>query len=264
MAKFRSKKPKTLWTQLPNYEPINNIIELPLYDESHVSEEHRILSQIIRENWELIHPLARDYILSSAAEWRSLFSEYTLLENNLKLVQQSLDSIKEEYDKKLQAMLVEKEAAFEKAKEQIAESFRETIEKKDQELMQYKMLTESMSTSEGTEKRITELENLVQELRDRCKSQEIEAMNIQKGISQNFERQISAISEELFEKNEQIEKLRNVLSKAKEQLILLKQQNDELKSKYSELLSNNRSLEKMIKEREEKLRKIVKSIERLE
>jgi len=264
VVKRRSKKANTLWTVLSNYNPINNIIELPLFDESRVSEEHRVLGQIIRENWDLIHPLPRDYILSSAAEWRSLLSEHSLLENNLKMVQQSLDTIKEDYEKKIQAILLEKEAALEKAKEQIAETFRETLERKDEELAQYKMLADSMTASSPKDQRIAELESLVQKLRNQCKSQEIEAMNIQKGISQNFQRQISAISEELFEKKEQIEKLRDVLAKAKEQLLILKQQNDELKSKYSELLSNNRSLEKMIEEREEKLRKIVKSIESLE
>ncbi len=76
---FRRQSPKkkdtTLWSEYPDYNPINNIEEKPLYDESLVSDEHRVLGQIIRENWSLIHPLSRDYMLSAAAEWRKFFTE---------------------------------------------------------------------------------------------------------------------------------------------------------------------------------------------
>ena len=75
--KRASKKEKSLWNEYPDYTPINNIDEKPLFDETRVGDEHRVLGQIIRENWHLIHPLARDYMLSSASEWRKANSSFS-------------------------------------------------------------------------------------------------------------------------------------------------------------------------------------------
>jgi chromosome segregation ATPase len=98
---------------------------------------------------------------------------------------------------------------------------------------------------------------MIQDLKNQAKSQELEAMNIQTGISKNFQQQISDITAELYEKQEQVDKLRDVLSKAKEQLISLKE-------KTSELSQRNVTLEEMLKERDEKLRKVISTIDSLD
>ena len=271
------KKDKTLWTEYPDYNPINNIDERPLFDESKVSDEHRVLGQIIRENWNLIHPLAKDYILSAASEWRKLNigSDMDSTDN----MDQLMTAMEDEYGKKAQRIILEKDAEIAKVKEEVAESFRMRLEEKNKEIEQYKMLAESVKTSidekqishsnfqsefDEREKRIAVLEKLVEDLRDQCKSQEIEAMNVQTGISKNFQIQISEMTNELYERQEQIEKLRTVLSKAKNQLVSLKEKNGELILKNQQLEKRIENLDKEIAEKENKLRQVVKTIENIE
>ena len=272
------KKDKTLWTEYPDYNPIYNIEERPLFDESRVNEEHRVLGQIIRENWELLHPLSKDYILSSAAEWRNLLTEYqsTL---SIEDKDESLEVLKQDFESKAQRIILEKDAEIEKIREEVAENFTEIIEQKDKELAHYKMLAESVKTSyderqisqsnlqsemDEREKRILALEKLVGDLRDQVKSQEVEAMNVQTGISKNFQQQISDMTAELYNRQEQIEKLREILAKAKDQLVYLKEKNGELVIKTKQQEDTIESLQKEITEKETKLRQVVKTIENLE
>ncbi len=271
LVRRHAKKMANLWTEYPNYTPINNINELPLYDETRISQEHRVLNEIIRKNWFLLHPLSRDYILSSAREWRQLLDEIAILQSTLEIKQNNLDNYQEDYDTKTQRLLLEKDAEIERQKEEITENYQQIIEEKDQEIAQYKMLADSVRTgfseapkdSESIKKlldekdqKVLELGRLVNELRDKCKSQEIEAMNVQTGISKNFQTQISGITNELYERQEQVDKLRDVLAKAKEQLLSLKESNEELKKK-------NKELEISLTEKDEKLKKLFKSIESL-
>ncbi|MBN1328653.1 MAG: hypothetical protein JXA54_04190 [Candidatus Heimdallarchaeota archaeon] len=271
MVRRHAKKMSNLWTTYPNYTPINNINELPLYDETRITQEHRVLSEIIRKNWFLIHPLSRDYILSSAKEWRQLLDEIALLQSTLEIKQNNLDNYQEDYEVKTQRLLLEKDAEIERQKEEITENYRQIIEEKDQEIAQYKILADSVRTGynetskidssiqtllDEKDQKVLELGRFVNELRDKCKSQEIEAMNVQTGISKNFQIQISDITNELYERQEQVDKLRDVLAKAKEQLISMKNNNEELKKR-------NKELEKSLAEKEEKLQKFIKSIERL-
>jgi chromosome segregation ATPase len=267
----KSKKEKTLWTEYPDYTSINNIDERPLFDEARVKDEHSVLGQIIRENWDLIHPLARDYILSSAFEWRNLNNELSKKQSSLEIKQENIDSFEEQFETKSQRLILEKDAEIERIKEEISESYKEVIEQKDQEIAQYKMLAETVRTGfdetsaqsgfesqfQEKDQQITNLEKMIQDLKNQAKSQELEAMNIQTGISKNFQQQISDITAELYEKQEQVDKLRNVLSKAKEQLISLKE-------KTSELSQRNVTLEEMLKERDEKLRKVISTIDSLD
>ena len=69
---------------------------------------------------------------------------------------------------------------------------------------------------------------------------------------------------ELYNRQEQIEKLRGVLAKAKDQLISLKEKNGELILTKQQLEAKVENLERLVNEREEKLRRVVKSIENLE
>ncbi|NHJ38704.1 MAG: hypothetical protein FK731_01635 [Asgard group archaeon] len=272
MSRRKSKKIKTLWTEYPDYTPINNIDERPLFDEARVKDEHSVLGQIIRENWNLIHPLARDYLLSSAIEWRYLFNELNMLKSTIESKQDKIDVFKEEFDTKSQRLKLEKDAEIERIKEEISENYKKIIERKDQEIAQYKMLAESVKSSyeipsvpssefeielQEKNRKIAELEKLVQDLKNQAKSQELEAMNIQTGISKNFQQQINGITSDLYEKQEQIDKLRDVLTKAKEQLISLKE-------KTNELTTRNMTLEEMVKEREEKLRKVISTIDSMD
>jgi hypothetical protein len=142
----KSKKEKTLWTEYPDYTSINNIDERPLFDEARVKDEHSVLGQIIRENWDLIHPLARDYILSSAFEWRNLNNELSKKQSSLDIKQENLDSYEEQFETKSQRLILEKDAEIERIKEEISESYKEVIEQKDQEIAQHKMLAESVRT----------------------------------------------------------------------------------------------------------------------
>lgn len=280
---FRRQSPKkketTLWTEYPDYNPINNVEEKPLYDEARVKDEHRVLGQIIRENWNLVHPLSRDYMLSAASEWRSLISEQDTGSLSSGNQDESLEAIKNDFETKMQRMLLEKDAEIEKVKMDVAESFKEQLERKDEEFTNYKMMAESVRTSFddtklsqsnlesdllAKDKRIAVLEKLVEDLREQSKSQEIEAMNVQTGISKNFQTQISEMTDELYNRQEQIEKLRGVLSKAKDQLVSLKEKNGELILSNQQLSSRIESLERMVNEREEKLKRVVKSIENIE
>ena len=275
MVRRRVKEKKTLWTEYPEYSPMYNLDERPLFDESRVGDEHQVLGQIIRENWVLIHSLARDYMLSSAFEWRALLGELEKQKANLEISPKSFDDFDDELQKKIQSALINKEAEFEKAKTDITESFKETLQNKDLEISQLRMLVDSIKASsmdlpasesglKEKEKRMQELEHSVQELRDKAKSQEIESMSVQMGISRNFQNQINDITSELYERQEQIDKLKKVLSKAKEQLIFLKDKNEELKNNYQQLEINNNQLEKMIEERDEKLKRVIKTIESLD
>ena len=279
MFRRQTKKEKNLWTEYPNYSPIFNVNEKPLFDEAKVNEEHKILGQIIRENWDLIHPLTKDYILSSAIEWRKLLSEINLMQSNLETKESNLTNYDSAYQKKTQKLLFEKEAEIEKRKEEIAESFKEIIENKDREIAHYKMLVESAESSLEelktikstleTEKltknqKTEELEKMIQDLMSKYKSQETEATNVQTSISQNFQKQLDSITKELYEKQDQIEKLKNILTKAKEQLVALKEKNNELKIKNSHQESRIETLERMLVEKNEKLLKLAKSLENLE
>ncbi|HUT81329.1 MAG TPA: hypothetical protein VMZ29_09015 [Candidatus Bathyarchaeia archaeon] len=271
MVRRHAKKTVNLWTEYPNYTPINDTNESPLYDETRISQEHRVLSEIIRKNWFLIHPLSRDYILSSAREWRQLLDDIALLQSTLEIKQNNLDNYQEDHEINTQRLMLEKDAEIARQKEEISENYREIIEQKDQEIAQYKILADSVRTGYGEKPKIDnsiqalpdekdlkvlELGRYVNDLRDKCKSQEIEAMNVQTGISKNFQGQINDITNELYERQEQVDKLRDVLAKAKEQLINLKDSNEELKNK-------NKQLEQLLAEKEEKLQKLIKSIERL-
>ncbi len=275
MPRRQSRKNKSLWDEYPEYTPINNIDEKPLFDETRVSDEHRILGQIIRENWHLIHPLARDYLLSSAAEWRKLLTETGLIQSNLETKQRSLSGIQEEYEKKMQRMLLEKDAEIERIKEETAESFNELLDRKDQEIANLKLLSNSVDETSITrsnleteiserDRKIAELEVIINELNDKCKQQEVEAMNVQTGISKNFQQQINDITNELYEKQEQIDRLREILNKAKDQLIVLKEKSESSTESKSELASKVVALERMLAERDEKLRRVVKTIESLD
>ncbi|NHJ48668.1 MAG: hypothetical protein FK733_12865 [Asgard group archaeon] len=273
MPRRQHKKLRTLWTEYPDYTPIHNLDTRPLFDEVLVKDEHSVLGQIIRENWDLIHPLARDYMLSSAFEWRAILNELNKVKSNLDLKQENLDSHQDVFDQKAQRLLLEKEAEKEHIKEEIEEKYKNLLEQKDQEIAQYKLLADSVKTgfddsttstqdTIGTDmsdkdQRITDLELLVQELKDQVKSQELESMNIQTGISKNFQQQINGITSELYEKQEQVDKLRDVLRKAKEQLVSLKE-------KTGELTERNVNLEDMVKDRDDKLRKVIRTIESLD
>jgi len=271
----KKKKGKTLWTEYPEYNPINNIEEKPLFDETRVNEEHRVLGQIIRENWDLVHPLAKDYLLSSATEWRSVLSQIVAQTTEENVDQSEINILKRDYELKIQNLLIEKEADIEKIKEQVASTFIETLETKDQELAQYKMLADSVTTTydsskisknnleteiEEKERKIRELDNVIDELKEQCKTQEIEAMGVQTGISKNFQTQINDLTKELYERQEQIEKLRTVLTKAKDQLVALKEQNNNNTQKNDQLLTRVETLERMITERDTKLRQVYKAI----
>jgi chromosome segregation ATPase len=271
----QSKKIKSLWNEYPDYTPINNVDEKPLFDETIVGDEHRVLGQIIRENWYLIHPLARDYMLSSASEWRKLLTETGLIQSNLETKQKSLAGFQDDFDKKTQRLLIEKNAEFERIKEETAESFKETIEQKDHEIANLKLLVDSVDETSISRsnletdlsekgRKISELESVIGELKDKCRQQEVEAMNIQTGISKNFQQQINNITKELYEKQEQIDKLREILNKAKEQLIILKGRSESSSDSKDELESKVIALERLLEERDEKLRKVVKTIESLE
>ncbi|MCG3253583.1 MAG: hypothetical protein KAX09_07020 [Candidatus Heimdallarchaeota archaeon] len=275
MPRRQSKKIKTLWNEYPDYTAINNVAEKPLFDETRVNDEHRVLGQIIRENWHLIHPLARDYMLSSASEWRSLLTETGMIQSNLETKQRSLAGIQEEFDKKNQRILLEKNAEIERIKEEIAESFQKTLEQKDQEIANLKMLVDSVDETSITrsnietelsdkDRKITELESVINGLNDKCRQQEVESMNVQTGISKNFQQQINNITNELNEKQEQIDKLREILNKAKEQLIILKGKSESSSDSKTQLETKVETLERMLAERDEKLRKVVKTIESLE
>ncbi|MBK5112607.1 MAG: hypothetical protein KGD59_08490 [Candidatus Heimdallarchaeota archaeon] len=275
MPRRQSKKIKSLWNEYPDYTPINNVDEKPLFDETIVGDEHRVLGQIIRENWYLIHPLARDYMLSSASEWRKLLTETGLIQSNLETKQKSLAGFQDDFDKKTQRLLIEKNAEFERIKEETAESFKETIEQKDHEIANLKLLVDSVDETSISrsnletdlsekDRKISELESVIGELKDKCRQQEVEAMNIQTGISKNFQQQINNITKELYEKQEQIDKLREILNKAKEQLIILKGRSESSSGSKDELESKVIALERLLEERDEKLRKIVNTIESLE
>ncbi len=280
---FRRQSPKkkdtTLWSEYPDYNPINNIEEKPLYDESLVTDEHRVLGQIIRENWSLIHPLSRDYMLSAAAEWRKFFAEKGMSPIDSSDSNEVIDVMKQDFETKMQRILLEKNAEIEKVKMDVAESFKEQLEEKDKEFANYKMMAESVRTNlddtkisqtniqselSTRDRRIAVLEKLVEDLRDQCKSQEIESMNVQTGISKNFQLQISEMTTELYNRQEQIEKLRGVLSKAKDQLVSLKEKNGENILSRKQLESRIEALERMVTEKDDKLKQVVKSIESLE
>ncbi|MHA1515367.1 MAG: hypothetical protein ACTSPF_07515 [Candidatus Heimdallarchaeaceae archaeon] len=280
---FRRQSPKkkdtTLWSEYPDYNPINNIEEKPLYDESLVTDEHRVLGQIIRENWSLIHPLSRDYMLSAAAEWRKFFTEKGMSPADSGDSNEVIDVMKQDFETKMQRILLEKNAEIEKVKMDVAESFKEQLEEKDKEFANYKMMAESVRTNlddtkvsqtniqselSTSDRRIAVLEKLVEDLRDQCKSQEIESMNVQTGISKNFQLQISEMTTELYNRQEQIEKLRGVLSKAKDQLVNLKEKNGENILSRKQLEARIEALERMVTEKDDKLKQVVKSIESLE
>jgi len=280
---FRRQSPKkkdtTLWSEYPDYNPINNIEEKPLYDESLVTDEHRVLGQIIRENWSLIHPLSRDYMLSAAAEWRKFFTEKGMSPVDSSDSNEVIDVMKQDFETKMQRILLEKNAEIEKVKMDVAESFKEQLEEKDKEFANYKMMAESVRTNlddtkvsqtniqselSTRDRRIAVLEKLVEDLRDQCKSNEIESMNVQTGISKNFQLQISEMTTELYNRQEQIEKLRGVLSKAKDQLVNLKEKNGENILSRKQLESRIEALERMVTEKDDKLKQVVKSIESLE
>jgi len=275
MPRRKSKKIKSLWNEYPDYAPINNIDEKPLFDETRISDEHRVLGQIIRENWQLIHPLARDYMLSSAAEWRTLLTETGIIQSNLDTKQKSLTGIQEEFEKKTQRLLLEKNAEIERIKEETAESFKETIEQKDQEITNLKMLVDTVDETSITrsnletelsekDRKIAELESVINDLNDKFRQQEVESMNVQSGISKNFQKQISNITNELYEKQEQIDKLREILNKAKEQLIILKGKSESSSESKTQLETRVETLERLLAERDEKLKKVVKTIESLD
>jgi len=275
----KKKKDTTLWSEYPDYNPINNIEEKPLYDESLVTDEHRVLGQIIRENWSLIHPLSRDYMLSAAAEWRKFFTEKGMSPVDSSDSNEVIDVMKQDFETKMQRILLEKNAEIEKVKMDVAESFKEQLEEKDKEFANYKMMAESVRTNlddtkvsqtniqselSTRDRRIAVLEKLVEDLRDQCKSNEIESMNVQTGISKNFQLQISEMTTELYNRQEQIEKLRGVLSKAKDQLVNLKEKNGENILSRKQLESRIEALERMVTEKDDKLKQVVKSIESLE
>lgn len=278
MFRKRSKKETTLWTEYPDYNPIYNIDEKPLYDETRVSDEHRILGQIVRDNWLLIHPLSRDYMLSSAAEWRKLLSEMGLTKSSLETKEHNLSNIQEDYDKRTQRLLLEKDAEIERLKIEIDEDFQRELAEKEKELEHYKMLAESVSSSfndtsltkhnleseiSDRDRRIEDLEKVINDLEAKCRNQEIEAMNVQTGISKNFQKQISEMTNELYEKQEQIEKLREILSKAKEQLISLKGRSEQFKNVKDNYEDEILSLKKQLEEKDEKLRRVIRTIEGL-
>ncbi|NHJ86371.1 MAG: hypothetical protein FK734_12985 [Asgard group archaeon] len=278
MFRKRSKKETTLWTEYPDYNPIYNIDEKPLYDETRVSDEHRILGQIVRDNWLLIHPLSRDYMLSSAAEWRKFLSEMGLTKSSLETKEHNLSNIQEDYDKRTQRLLLEKDAEIERLKIEIDEDFQRELAEKEKELEHYKMLAESVSSSfndtsltkhnleseiSDRDRRIEDLEKVINDLEAKCRNQEIEAMNVQTGISKNFQKQISEMTNELYEKQEQIEKLREILSKAKEQLISLKGRSEQFKNVKDNYEDEILSLKKQLEEKDEKLRRVIRTIEGL-
>lgn len=276
--KHSSKKEKTLWTEYPDYNPINNVQERPLFDETKVSDEHKVIGQIIRENWELIHPLAQDYLLSSAREWREMLKNVQSAQNT-ENTQEIIQSMRENFEQKMSKLTIEKDAEIEKVKMEIAEQYKQQLQEKNKEIEHYKMLAESVKSSydEKTidrsnlqsvllekDKRIAALERLTEELRNKCKSQEIEAMNVQSGISKNFQQQINEITNELYQRQDQIDKLREILAKAKNQLIQLKEKNGELILANKNLQSKVNQLELALEEKEKKLRQVVKTIENFE
>ena len=275
MPRRKPKKIRSLWYEYPDYTPINNIEEKPLFDETRVNEEHRVLGQIIRENWDLIHPLARDYMLSSAAEWRNILTELGLIQSNLESKQKTLSGIQEDYDKKTQQLVLEKDAEIERIKEKISESFQDTLEQKDHEISSLKILKDSVdettisrsnleSELSDKDRKITELESVIADLNAKCRQQEVEAMNVQTGISKNFQNQINDITNELYEKQEQIDRLRQILNKAKEQLIVLKEKSETSTESKSQLQTRVETLERLLAERDEKLKKVVSTIESLD
>ncbi|MBD3191593.1 MAG: hypothetical protein GF308_13175 [Candidatus Heimdallarchaeota archaeon] len=275
---FRSNKKdqqKTLWTEYPDYEPINNIEEKPLYDESRVNDQHKVLGEIIRQNWDLIHPLAKDYLLSSAIEWRRLLMNEEKIVNELENKKKLVEEVKADYELKIQRLQLEKDAELEKVKEEITEHFREKLEAKDQEIKHYKMLAESMqssfdstqqekdSLSEEIEKRremTAEQTTTINELRELLRKKEEESKVVQEEISTNFQKQISKMSIALQEKSEQIKALREVLEKAKNQLIKFKEQNKELQAQNKEFRQEIDILKKRLLDRETKIKRVVDTL----
>jgi hypothetical protein len=271
---------KTLWTEYPEYNPINNIDEKPLYDESKVSEQHRILGQIIRENWQLVHPLSKDYMLSAASEWRKLILKNDSLETKdlPPPPPDSLERIQAENEMKTKRLLLEKDAEIERIKEALAEKYEGLLEEKDEQIKHYKMLSASVESSleeqemksdlekelVAKERKIADLMDLIDTLKDKCDTLEVEAKTVQTGISQNFQKQINELSTELYTRIEQNEKLREVLEKAKDQLILLKNKNNNLLKEKQELLDTINDLDSMVQEREKKLQAVRKTIETLD
>lgn len=275
---FRSNKKdekKTLWTEYPDYEPINNIEEKPLYDESRVNDQHKVLGEIIRQNWDLIHPLAKDYLLSSAIEWRRLLMNEEKILNELENQKKLIEEVKADYEMKIQGLQLEKDAELEKVKEEITEHFREKLESKDHEIKHYKMLAESVESSfdssqleknslskevEKTKALTAEQATTIKELRERLRKKEEEAQVVQAEISENFQKQISEMSIALQEKTEQIKILREVLEKAKNKLIKFKEQNRELQVKNKEFQQEINTLKKMLLDRETKIKQVVDTL----
>ena len=261
--------------EYPDYQPINNITEKPLYDEAQVNDQHQVLGEIIRQNWELIHPLARDYMLSAAIEWRRLILGLEKFQAELVEEKKDIEKMKADYELRIQRLVIEKDAQIAKLKEDVSENFREMLEKKEQELQHYKMLTESVQSSfdetkqtketlssevDDLEQKIKDQEAQIVALEEQLKNNEKQAEEVQAEISANFQKQTSELSTQLSTTQEQNENLRDVLGRAKTQLVGLKEQNEQLVFRNKQFEARIETLERMIIERDQKIKQVVQTL----
>ncbi|MEA2070082.1 MAG: hypothetical protein U9O98_02215, partial [Asgard group archaeon] len=255
------KESNTLWDKYPDYEPIHNLNDKPLFDETLVTEQHAVLGQIIRENWDRVHPLAKDYMLSCASEWRRLLVSSVQLKNSSQEKEGTLQEKSDQFEKEKEKLLIEKEAEIERIKQELTSKYQKLLDEKDEELEQYKMLSDSVKSSlddtqhsksnletiiDEKDNQIKELEKRIMAYQDRINELEDESKRVQESISKNFQEQISNLSNNFHEKREENEKMKDVLRRAKDQLITLKDQNQLLVKENKKLENRIDVLEQMV------------------
>ncbi|MHA2169073.1 MAG: hypothetical protein ACXAB7_04080 [Candidatus Kariarchaeaceae archaeon] len=213
------------------------------YDILQFTEEHRKLDALMRRHWQELHPLSRDLFTSFANEFQYIFFQI------------------EEAEKKVQAVLEEKENALTGLDEKIDEVAKDSIS----DLKEQKQALETLVTD--LHDQLSEKEELINTQREEINllidqsDKEIESKkNLEGKITESYDHvttfaeQLSGIEEDYENTQKENDVLKEELLQKEREIILVEKQ-------YKEEIEKITSLHSSLKE---KLRNLAPVIEKIE
>lgn len=171
----------------------------PEYDASTKNATHMILDELIRTNWEILHPLEQDFIFS----W---FIETQTAEEESQKLQMKLDELSKEMATTQQTS----EAKIEQLNQDLKDINSELLNSKNA-LIQKNQLTEDLQAAiryqtVGAEELKENLEQRIEELNEAMFKQQEEYEVNATGLGEKFKMSVENLDEEKFQLSETIEK----------------------------------------------------------
>lgn len=218
------RKRKTIWEvqKLEGY--LNKVLEShipPNYDVKSTNEIHQALDEIIRSNWEYIHPICQDFIYSWFIEFQTTWSRNKELALKTDGIVNEINATKQRVKKRLEELnrdYVDLNAQF--------RNLENAVEQKSTLLEELSKAFKSKSM--GEEELKTRMGQRIRNMQERMiKQQELfEAGQVK--VGNQFKMKVMELDEEKLNLTEQFEKNKN-------EILSLEKLNEELKSRNNML-----------------------------